>query len=169
MRVLHLTTFLQGGAGAAVRELAIRQRAAGHAVAVVTTKTGIAPYGNNPEHVHALASAGVDVCAVDSLFRRDYAANLNVVRFIQQRLGPAPFDIMHAHAAVASVAAIVAASGTPARVLQTVHRWGVRQSAAQTTAQLAHEVARLGDVVRAQVAQRERRQLAGPRRPPQPA
>jgi glycosyltransferase involved in cell wall biosynthesis len=137
MRILHLTTFLQGGAGAAVRELAIKQQATGHAVAVVTTKTGVAPYGNNPEHLQALARAGVSVFAVDSLFRRDFAANLNVVGFIQQRLGPAPFDIMHAHASVASVAAIVAASGTPARVLQTVHGWGVRKSTAQTQSDVA--------------------------------
>jgi glycosyltransferase involved in cell wall biosynthesis len=137
MRILHLTTFLQGSAGATVRELALRQREAGDAVAVVTTKTGIAPYGNNPEHIQALERAGVDVFAVDSLFRRDYAANLNIVGFIQQRLGPASFDVMHAHAPVASVAAIVAASGTPARVLQTLHRWGARKSPAQTQSDVA--------------------------------
>ncbi len=137
MRILHLTTFLQGGAGAAVRELAIKQQAAGHSVVVVTTKTGVAPYGNNPEHMQALESGGVAVFAVDSLFRRDFAANLNVVAFIQRRLGPLPFDIMHAHASVASVAAIVAASGTSARVLQTLHGWGVRKSAAQTQSDVA--------------------------------
>ena len=39
MRVLHLTTFLQGGAGLAIAELAASQARLGHEVAVVTSET----------------------------------------------------------------------------------------------------------------------------------
>ncbi len=137
MRILHLTTFVQGSAGYAVTELATQQRIAGNDVVVLTSRTGVPPYGNSAEHLRTLEDAGVNLFAIDSLFRRDQAANLNVVSFIQQRLGPAPFDVIHAHAPVAGLVAIIAASGTPARVIQTVHRWGDRKSAAQTQSDVA--------------------------------
>jgi glycosyltransferase involved in cell wall biosynthesis len=132
MKILPLASFLQGGAGAAIPEIARRQRAAGHAVLVVTSKTAVSAYGNYPAHTQALKDAAVDVAVVDSLFRRDYAANLNVVRFIQQRAGDGPFDVMHTHAAVPSLIGLLAASGTGTAVIQTMHSWGPRKSPMQT-------------------------------------
>jgi L-malate glycosyltransferase len=136
VRILHLTTFLQGGAGLAIAELATRQQRAGHSVTVVTSKTAVAPYGNYPAHLQRLVEASVPVHTVDSLFRRDFSANLNVVSFIQRQAMAQPFDIIHAHAAVPSCIALVAASGGPTRVLQTMHGWGIRKTPAQAQADL---------------------------------
>jgi glycosyltransferase involved in cell wall biosynthesis len=132
VRILHLATFLQGGAGGAIVELAKRQRAAGHLVSVVTSKTAVSAYGNYPAHVQALKDESIPVTVIDSLFRRDYAANLNVVHVIQQQSSRGAFDIIHSHAPVPSLIGLVAASTTGAAVLQTMHGWGVRKSPAQT-------------------------------------
>jgi len=136
VKILHLATFLQGGAGLAIVELATRQRAAGHDVAVVTSKTAAAPYGNYPAHLESLASAGVPLHTVDSLFRRDYAANLNVVSVVQQECGTDGLEVVHAHAAVPSCIALLLTAGTSARVIQTMHGWGVRKTRWQAQADL---------------------------------
>lgn len=46
MRILHLTTFLQGGAGRVVTDLALEQQRAGHDVRVITSATGLNGYCN---------------------------------------------------------------------------------------------------------------------------
>lgn len=137
MRILHLTTFLQGGAGLAIARLASAQAAAGHDVALVTSKTGAPGYGNYPQHLVALADAGVPCHAVDSLFARTVDANDAVRRFLRQWMaaGGAP-AIVHAHAAVpARVGAdAMADHGGASRVLQTMHGWGIAKSSEQASA-----------------------------------
>src|SRR5215510_12876913 len=46
MKILHLATFLQGGAGRVIADLAAAQRAAGNDVTVVASRTGAPGFGN---------------------------------------------------------------------------------------------------------------------------
>ena len=133
MTILHLTTFLQGGAGRVVVDLASRQRRHGHTVTVVASaprRPGTAHYG---DYIVRLADAGVPVWLVDSLFQREPAANLRAVALVNRLCRPAPPDVLHAHAAVPSLVALVAAGhARRARwIVQTMHGWGLAKSAAQ--------------------------------------
>ena len=128
MRILHLTSFVQGGAGQALTELALGQRRTGHTVAVVTSNTPAATGANIPELLARLALGGVDVHLVDSLAARQTGPNADVVQFVHDQLGTAAaFDVLHTHGTVPSVIAIAASRKVTTRVpiLQTTHEWRV--------------------------------------------
>ena len=128
MRILHLTSFVQGGAGLALTELALGQRRTGHAVTIVTSSTPAASGANVPELLARLALGGVDVHLVDSLAARQTGPNADVVQFIHDHLGTAAaFDVLHTHGTVPSVIAIAASRKVTSRVpiLQTTHEWRV--------------------------------------------
>jgi glycosyltransferase involved in cell wall biosynthesis len=137
VKILHLTTFVQGGAGRILADLAIAQRRDGHDVAVITSRTGAPGYGNYAVLLREMQKAGVRVLRVDSTFARDYARNLEVVHAIDALYpgGSAP-DVIHAHAAIPSLVALVfsGARGRAIRVVQTMHGWGIAKTAAQASA-----------------------------------
>jgi glycosyltransferase involved in cell wall biosynthesis len=138
--ILHLATFLQGGAGRMVARLAMEQRRAGHRVMVVTSRTGPDGYGNYDSYLDELAFAGVPVHLVDSMFTRDPALNLAVVTHLDCAFdqGEEP-DLIHAHAAMPSLVAL-ALAGTrsrPIAIVQTMHGWGVTKTPAQTATDVA--------------------------------
>lgn len=139
MRILHLTTFLQGGAGLAITSLAAAQAQAGHTVTVLTSRTGAPGYGNYAAFFNTLAAAGVPTVALDSLFDRRPEAHEPVARCLDAGLrGADAFDLLHAHAAVpaALARAAVQRSGRRVPVIQTMHGWGL----SKTPAQAAHDV-----------------------------
>lgn len=146
MRILHLATFIQGGAGLAISTLAAEQTRLGHRVDVITSRTGSPGYGNYPEHLDRLANADVALHLVDSLFDRRPLAHAPVARAIDDLGGAGAFDIIHAHAAVpaaiAQAASARTATSTP--IVQTMHGWGV----AKTPEQTAHDVAVMNHVAR---------------------
>lgn len=121
--IVHLTTFLQGGAGRAVALLACAQRRAGHDVVVVTSRTPAPGYENYPEYLDTIAAAGARLIQVDSLFKRDDSLNnaaLDTTRAALQQQQP---RLVHAHAAVpARIGLRLASRGCP--VVQTMHGWG---------------------------------------------
>lgn len=80
VRILHITTFLQGGAGRAIASLAIAQRRAGHHVWVVTDAGGAPGYSTYPEYLEALAKEDVPCVTVSSTFARDLQLNLQAAR-----------------------------------------------------------------------------------------
>lgn len=140
MRILHLTTFLQGGAGRAITSLATCQRRAGHEVTLVASRTGVPGYGNYPSYLDELAGAGVVVLLVDSMFAREWAANLHVVRALESFIphGDEP-DVIHAHAAVPGLVGLVFAGtrrAAPA-IVQTMHGWGIAKTPEQAAADVA--------------------------------
>ncbi len=139
MRILHLTTLLQGGAGRAIADLACAQQRAGHWVDVVTSATAPEGYGNYPAYLEQLRDAGVDLHLVDSMFSRELAANLHVVQHLLDRDLLSGTTVVHAHAATPALVALMAkgASGRRVPVVQTMHGWGVRKSAAQQRADVA--------------------------------
>ena len=140
--VVHLTTFLHGGQGRAITDLACAQRASGDGVLVVTSATGPAGYENHPQHVNRLQSAGVPVRTEDSLFERDPALNEQVVARLRQLRNTGGIDVLHAHGAVpATIALRVSGTPTTARpiVVQTQHGFGTTR----TPAEARHDVALL--------------------------
>jgi glycosyltransferase involved in cell wall biosynthesis len=146
LSIVHLTTYLQGGAGRAITDLACAQHAAGHRVLVMSSATDVpglgrrslggGGYGNYPHYLERLADAGVDVILEDSLFTRDATLNLRALDRLKTARPFGTVDILHAHA------------GTPARiglayvqdcnegtvVIQTQHGWGSNKTECQ-----AHE------------------------------
>jgi glycosyltransferase involved in cell wall biosynthesis/2-polyprenyl-3-methyl-5-hydroxy-6-metoxy-1,4-benzoquinol methylase len=90
VRVLHITTFLQGGAGRAITTLAIAQRRAGHQVWVVADAGGAPGYGTYPEYLEALAQARVPCVMVSSTFTRDLRLNLQAARQVRSVLHSLP-------------------------------------------------------------------------------
>jgi L-malate glycosyltransferase len=133
LRLLHLTTFLQGGAGRAIADLACAQHAAGHRVSVVTSATETGGFGNYPEYLSRLRDAGVSLHACDSLFSRDPAHHERVLDLLMREFDVADVDVIHAHAAVpAAIGQRFAATGSQqVPVVQTQHGWGVNKTAAQ--------------------------------------
>jgi glycosyltransferase involved in cell wall biosynthesis len=131
VRILHLTGFVTGAAGQALAELAAGQKRAGHAVAVLTSKTPANGLANQAILTAQLAAAGIDVHPVDALATRQTGPNADVVQFIHESLGTAAaFDVLHTHGTVPSVIAIAAARKVTDRVpiLQTTHEWTVSRS-----------------------------------------
>jgi glycosyltransferase involved in cell wall biosynthesis len=152
MKILHLATFLQGGAGRVLVDLVADQRGAGHDVGVVVTRTGApeAGYSNHVTYLDELARLGVPVHLVDSMFVRDHAANLAVVRALGELCPPGHEpDVMHTHAAIPSLTALVFAGARrrPMAVVQTMHGW----SGAKTPGQVATDVALMNLVDRVAV------------------
>src|SRR5690606_11261186 len=91
VRILHLTTFLQGGAGLAITSLAASQACDGHDVTVVTSRTEVPGYGNYPAYLETLIDSRVRVRQVDSLFDRRPEAHAPVERCIDELGGAGAF------------------------------------------------------------------------------
>jgi L-malate glycosyltransferase len=143
--ILHLTTFLQGGAGRAIADLACAQHAAGHRVTVVASTTGKGEFANYPEYLQTLRRAGVTVHTWDSLFTRDLALNMRVVAHLRANLPVQRVDVVHAHAGVPAFIGrlfIRDAGHRHVGLVQTQHGWGANK----TTAQAAFDLAVLHDV-----------------------
>ena len=132
MRILHVTTFLQGGAGRIIAALAIAQRRAGHDVVVVADSGQHAGYESYPEYITRLNEAGVEFHTVTSTFTRDTALNVRAVQELMALLGERPVDIAHTHAAIPTLITRLALSRrarTP--LVQTMHGWGIRKTPEQ--------------------------------------
>ncbi len=147
VRILHLTTFVQGGAGLDMTELACGQARRGHEVTLVTSRTGVPGYGNYPDHLARMSREHVRVITVDSLFSRNPEHHAAVSRAIDRDLGGASaFDLIHAHAAVPAAlgAAAMARARRTLPVVQTMHGWGV----SKTTGHAAFDVKVMNQVDR---------------------
>ena len=133
LNILHITTFLQGGAGLAIAELACSQSRAGHAVTVVASGTGERDYGNYPQWLERITSAGARLLLVESTFKRDLALHVAAFRAVAASLDCAGLSVIHTHAAIPSMLALLLRSRAKRAlpVLQTMHGWGLKKDAAQ--------------------------------------
>jgi glycosyltransferase involved in cell wall biosynthesis len=139
VNLLHITTFLQGGAGRLICDLARRQQELGHSVRVVATGEGPAGYGNYPEWIESLRVAGVATRFIDSTFRRDYALNLQAASHLRSWLSDWSVDLVHAHAAVPALIGLLATSDRDPTVpvIQTMHGWSLDKSPSQAATDVA--------------------------------
>jgi L-malate glycosyltransferase len=150
MKILHLATFLQGGAGRAIVDLIREQERAGHDVSLVVSGSGALGYGNYQAYLDELTELRVRVRLVDSMFERSHASNLAVVTALDQMfpVGHEP-DVLHAHAAIPSLVGLLFAGARRSRtgILQTMHGWGL----VKTSDQVATDVSVLNLVDRVAV------------------
>jgi glycosyltransferase involved in cell wall biosynthesis len=143
MTVLHLTTFLQGGAGRCIVDLALEQQASGLHPIVVTSASGETSgdqsYENYAEYLATLRRAGIQVHLLDSLFKRDLSRNLAVVAALTHDAGNAEVRLIHAHASTPALIGLLfaARASRTVPVVQTMHGWGIRKSPEQAAADLA--------------------------------
>lgn len=130
MNILHLTTYLQGGLGRIVQDLAIDQRALENKVTVVTTKTSVADYCNYDEYLTALVENDVELHLIDSTFKRELYLNLNVVEKVRDIIKNNNIDIIHAHAAIPALVGTIARQVQKKHipVIHTMHGWGTNKS-----------------------------------------
>jgi len=130
MRILHLSTFLQGGAGRAITDLALAQHAAGHDVAMAVDAGGEPGYQNYDEYLARLGDAGIAIHRIDSTFKRDISRNLAAVERLAGLCDVGRLDLVHAHAAVPSMIGRLVTS--PVRrfipVVQSMHGWGMSKT-----------------------------------------
>jgi L-malate glycosyltransferase len=126
MRVLHLTTYLQGGAGRAITDLALAQHRRGDDVVVAVSAVREPGYQSYPEYLDQLSASGVRVVPADSTFKRDLHRLMSAFATIQAEITATP-DIVHAHAAVPSIIGMMIAGACRqnglSRVVQTMHGW----------------------------------------------
>jgi glycosyltransferase involved in cell wall biosynthesis len=139
MRILHLTTFLQGGAGRAITDLALAQASTGHHVTVAVDSGAEPGYQTYREYLARLTAAGIPVHAVESTFKRDVTKNLAAVTALRTARGIERVDLVHAHAAVPAMIARLLTSPWPrfVPVVQTMHGWGVTKSEEQAATDVA--------------------------------
>jgi glycosyltransferase involved in cell wall biosynthesis len=140
MRLLHVTTFLQGGAGQIITRLAIAQHRRGHDVRVVTDAGGESGYASYPEYLDALNEAGVPAFRVKSTFKRDAFLNASAAQSLYRLCAGWPPDVVHVHAATPSVVvrqAGIAGPATEVPLIHTMHGWGISKTASQASTDLA--------------------------------
>src|SRR5262245_40794387 len=132
MRILHVTTFLQGGAGRIIAALAVAQKRAGHEVVVAADAGGEPGYESYPEYLERLGGAGIPFHPLTSTFKRDLNLNVRAADDLRSVVTARPPDVAHAHAAVPAMIARLALSGrNGSRVVATMHGWGVRKTREQ--------------------------------------
>jgi glycosyltransferase involved in cell wall biosynthesis len=136
MRVLHLTTFLQGGAGRNIADLAIAQLRAGFDVLVVGDAGGEPGYRTYREYIRELDAAGVPFAEVTSTFKRDRALNDLAAAQLRGLLEGWVPDLVHAHAATPGAVARRAGLGIAQPVIHTMHGWGIAKTPEQASADL---------------------------------
>jgi L-malate glycosyltransferase len=130
LAILHVTTFLQGGAGRVVSDLAVRQAHEGHRVWVSTGTRGPLGYDNDPANLSLLEDAGVEVVTADSFFDRQLPSILRAVGTLHGRLRAEPLSVVHAHAACAALGGLLLRSRRRSSlpVIHTMHGWGVSKT-----------------------------------------
>ena len=153
MNILHVSTYLQGGAGRVIQDLALEQNRNGHIVTVAINDEEYPGYFNYSEYLEALNHNGIEIVRADGLFKRDVYRNINGAQNIQSILNNHNIDIIHSHAAVPSLAALLGRNNirrhTPERnctechisgckktghhipVIQTMHGWGINKNSEQ--------------------------------------
>jgi glycosyltransferase involved in cell wall biosynthesis len=130
---LHISTFLQGGAGKVVVNLSKGALANGHEVTVACTENSVDGYGNYPEHIESLRELKVPLVFLDSTFSRDQAKNRLASETLHSQIVRDCPDLIHCHSSIPSLVAMKATSGLKNKIpiLQTMHGWGIYKTAEQ--------------------------------------
>jgi glycosyltransferase involved in cell wall biosynthesis len=126
-RILHITTFLQGGAGRIVVELACEQQRAGHDVMIACAADEAPGYGHYPAWLARLAEHGIPLLPVTCTFRRSLHHLMGAVDAIERELwARGGIDLVHAHAAVPALVAHTFVRRVP--VVATMHGWNAQKA-----------------------------------------
>lgn len=130
MNILHITTYLQGGAGRILNDLAISQKNNGNNVIVVINNKEDIGYENYNEYINTLKDNDIKAYGVDSTFKRDVYLNTNASSILNKILLENNIDLIHAHAAVPSMVSMIAKSNIKKYIpiIQTMHGWGTNKN-----------------------------------------
>ncbi len=133
LKILHLTTFLQGGAGKIVLDLAKRSKVRGMSVTVGFTKNSVEGYCNYSSHLKDLKDADINQIEFNSTFDRKNQEITRSANFLLNKFQDNPPDIIHCHAANPSRIAIEFRSllNSMIPILQTMHGWGIHKTPEQ--------------------------------------
>lgn len=126
MNILHLTTFLQGGAGRILSDLALAQQKAGNNVWVLASRTNEPGYCSYSEYIKVLNKNEIPFIETDSSFKRDLFLNLKFSRIVRELICRYQIDIIHAHATIPALTGIIGRAGIEhyIPIIQTMHGWG---------------------------------------------
>lgn len=129
MNILHITTYLQGGAGKVIKDIVSYQKDEGNNVFVITTLSEEPGYCNYKEYLDYFSQHHIKCFKIDSTFKRDIYLNLKVADEVKKIIINEDIDIIHAHAAVPAMVGIIARSGLKkyVPVIQTMHGWGTNK------------------------------------------
>lgn len=130
MNILHITTFLQGGAGRIIYDLATHQSKMNNDVTVVTSKTSEPGYCNYQEYLTGLEENNISTYKIDSTFKRDLYLNLKVVKEVREIIKKRNIDIIHAHASIPALVGVIARTifNKYIPIVQTMHGWGTNKT-----------------------------------------
>jgi L-malate glycosyltransferase len=131
MNILHVTTFLNGGAGKVLVDLAMSQADSGHQVCVIANKTEFEGYRHYKEHVERLSYSGIFFETCDSLFKRDPFLNKRASHELIEIFSDSKvFDVVHSHASLPAKICYEAFSESHTKpfYIQTMHGWGLNKT-----------------------------------------
>jgi len=142
--IIHITTFLQGGAGKIIFELAEEQIRLGCNVLCITNKTPYHNYFNYPEYEEKLIQLGVKLFKVDELFKRGEKGINRAAKAVSKILQNSNVDIVHSHSAVPALVVKMALEHLEKQVpiINTMHGWGQNK----TELQEVHDISILSEV-----------------------
>jgi len=133
LNILHLSTYLQGGAGKVVLDLAKKSKEKGMLVEVGYTKMSVKGYCNYPKHLNALRKAKINQIELPTTFDRTPLKIIDSAKLLLERFRKIPFDLIHCHAANPSRIALEfrKLANLEIPVIQTMHGWGIYKTPAQ--------------------------------------
>ena len=137
MRVLHITTYLQGGAGRNITDLAVAQHQAGHDVRVVADAGGDPGYGSYGEYLEELEGLRIPFAKLHSTFKRDIALNTCAAGDLRRLAGSWCPDVVHAHATIPAAVARLSGIAGQRPILHTMHGWGISKTPSQGATDIA--------------------------------
>jgi glycosyltransferase involved in cell wall biosynthesis len=132
-KILHLTTFLQGGAGKVILDLAKISKGKGMSVSVGSTNESVKGYCNYPSYIEALEEASITQVKLPSTFDRSPSTITESAKILLKRYQENPPNIIHCHAATPSRIALEfrKLANLEIPVIQTMHGWGIYKNTKQ--------------------------------------
>jgi len=133
LKILHLTTYLQGGAGKVVLDLAKNSKSKGKSVTVGFTNKSVKGYCNYPLHLESLKEERISQIKLPSTFDRNPAKITESAKYLIERFKVNPPDIIHCHAANPSRIALEfrKLANIQIPIIQTMHGWGIYKTPEQ--------------------------------------
>jgi len=138
LNILHVSTFLQGGAGRVITDLILQQQQLGHRVVAAVNAHSYEGYCSYEYYLVELAQKGIEVAQLDSLFKRDLNLNFTAAVELATIIERAEIDIVHSHAAIPSLVSLLAIAIIQRKnikrripIVQTMHGWGTNKTSEQ--------------------------------------
>jgi glycosyltransferase involved in cell wall biosynthesis len=135
--IIHVTTFLQGGAGKLICELIAHQVMSGYRVLCVCNDQSYSGYQNYPEYEQRLSELRVPLLKIPGLFKRGETEQIQAVQclksILSENLHINRVVLIHAHAAIPAWVAMHARNDLTMAfpIVATVHGWGTNKTRQQ--------------------------------------